>query len=289
MCGGLMAQNQIETYSIYDVNHQDGVNVADATRVVSRAIEQIKDDPQVVDAAALNALLLSIDQRLSAIESKLGIETPNTPEDPEDYFNGHEYVDLGLKDEKGRIIYWATCNLGATSPKDAGLYFAWGATDGYGSNTNDGHIFNWENAPFNNGSSSYDEDYFNSVKNTVCPNGILDCEYDAAVQNWEGSWRMPTREEMVQLQNECTWVRSLIDYSYTVTGPNGNFIVLPASGKRDKDSLTSNGSEGYYWSSSLDVDYCYAARCLYCGNVKDGNFSYNRRIGLNIRPVCVIE
>ena len=36
--------------------------------------------------------------------------------------NGHEFVDLGLPSG----LLWATCNVGADSPEQAGLYFAWG-------------------------------------------------------------------------------------------------------------------------------------------------------------------
>lgn len=48
-----------------------------------------------------------------------------------DPFNGHAYVDLGLKDAQGHTIYWATCNVGATTPEDYGDYFAWGETEPY--------------------------------------------------------------------------------------------------------------------------------------------------------------
>ena len=36
--------------------------------------------------------------------------------------DGHEFVDLGLS------VKWATCNVGASSPKEYGSYFAWGET-----------------------------------------------------------------------------------------------------------------------------------------------------------------
>ena len=41
--------------------------------------------------------------------------------------NGYSYVDLGLP--SGTL--WATCNVGASKPSDAGLYFQWGDTQGY--------------------------------------------------------------------------------------------------------------------------------------------------------------
>lgn len=42
-------------------------------------------------------------------------------------------VDLGLS------VHWAKMNVGASSPEDIRLYFAWGETKGYTSNTSDGH------------------------------------------------------------------------------------------------------------------------------------------------------
>ena len=41
--------------------------------------------------------------------------------------NGHALVDLGLPSG----LLWATCNVGATSPAQTGLYFAWGETTGF--------------------------------------------------------------------------------------------------------------------------------------------------------------
>lgn len=43
---------------------------------------------------------------------------------PDGYINGYGYVDLGLP----RGTKWATCNIGAKSPEEAGDYFAWGET-----------------------------------------------------------------------------------------------------------------------------------------------------------------
>ena len=41
--------------------------------------------------------------------------------------NEHPYVDLDLPSR----TLWATCNVGASNPSDAGLYFQWGDTKGY--------------------------------------------------------------------------------------------------------------------------------------------------------------
>lgn len=75
----LWAQDQIKTYSVYDVNHNDSVTVVDATKVVSRAIKEIVDDPQMVDAAVIKEILQAIYDKIdtnstsiSTIENKLG-------------------------------------------------------------------------------------------------------------------------------------------------------------------------------------------------------------------------
>ena len=50
-------------------------------------------------------------------------------------------VDLGLPSG----TKWANMNVGATSPQESGLYFAWGETTGYTSETTDGRQFDWAN------------------------------------------------------------------------------------------------------------------------------------------------
>ena len=77
---------------------------------------------------------------------------------------------------------------------------------------------NWTHDLFNNGSTSYNKTYFNSVKDTVCPNGVLTKEYDAAAQIMGGYWRMPTDGEFQELLDNTTnsWITN-----YNCTGVNG--------------------------------------------------------------------
>ena len=160
----------------------------------------------------------------------------------------YEYVDLGLPSG----LKWAKCNVGAEKETDYGDYFMWGSTI-----PNNDTPCDWEHAPFNNGSSDYDETYFNSVKDTVCPNGILTKEYDAASQIMGGDWRMPTKAELQELIDYTTneW---FTNYNGTgvngkkFTGSNGNSIFIPAADFRSGSSFY--GREDYngdIWSSSL--------------------------------------
>lgn len=63
--------------------------------------------------------------------------------------------------------------------------------------------------------------------------------------------KLPTKEQLEELKNKCSW--SWTGNGYKVTGPNGNSIVLPASGSRLCDgNVYYVGSFGYYWSSTPD-------------------------------------
>ena len=71
--------------------------------------------------------------------------------------------------------------------------------------------------------------------------------YDEAVSKFGN--RLPTKEQWEELKAECQWTWN--GSGYKVTGPNGNSIVLPASGFRNGDgSVDDVGSYGFYWSSS---------------------------------------
>ena len=156
----------------------------------------------------------------------------------------YSYVDLGLPSG----LKWATRNIGATSETDYGDYFMWGSTT-----PNTASQCNWTNAPFNNGSSSLDVVYFNSVKNTVCPNGILAKEYDAATQIMGNEWRMPTPSDFQELIDSTTkeWTQVKGVNGWKFTGSNGNSIFIPAAGVYNNGSALLEGSGGGVWSSSL--------------------------------------
>lgn len=71
--------------------------------------------------------------------------------------------------------------------------------------------------------------------------------YDEAVSRF-GS-KLPSKEKFEELTSDCKWEWN--GSGYKVTGPNGNSIVLPASGFRFCDrGVSIEGFEGYYWSST---------------------------------------
>ncbi len=308
----VMAQSSIDTYDVCDANLSGDVSVADATTVVNRVLANTPGS-EVVTAKDLNAVLQLIDSRLSALDGRLSAidsqlsaiqtqlgEALAKPDANGMYSNGHDYVDLGLKDSKGRPVYWATCNIGAESPEDYGLYFAWGETEGYTEDTSDGRSFYWDDYKFmQKGKSSwqnitkytfadgltegiwYEGDTFVGDGKTV-----LEPKDDAAHVNWKGDWRMPTSDELTWLKDNCTWSWDSSKQGYTVTGTNGNSIFLPTAGYRYASSLDYAGSDGYYWSSSLSTYDSGRACCLFFDSSDRYMYDNGRDPGHSVRPVC---
>ncbi|MEE1184402.1 MAG: hypothetical protein UHZ06_07990 [Paludibacteraceae bacterium] len=79
--------------------------------------------------------------------------------------------------------------------------------------------------------------------------------YDEAVSKFGN--KLPTKEQLEELKNQCTWTWT--GSGYKVVGPNGNSIYLPAAGYRNcNGNVDRVGSYGYYWSSTPDgSDYAY--------------------------------
>lgn len=71
-------------------------------------------------------------------------------------------------------------------------------------------------------------------------------DYDLAMSLFEKN--MPTKEQWMELVNECNWTWT--GMGYRVTGVNNNSIVLSAAGFRNCEGYVDYvGSKGFYWSS----------------------------------------
>lgn len=203
--------------------------------------------------------------------------------EPTGYKDGYGYVDLGLPSG----LLWAYSNIGATNPEDYGNYYAWGETETK-------ETYDWSTYRYCNGSESTLTKYCNneSYGNEGYTDTLttLEAEDDAATANWGTNWRMPTSTEMQELVDNCdtTWVTiNGINGMLFTSRTNGNSIFLPAAGYRGGDSLSLDGSRGWYWSSSLDTDdpnYAWRLRFLSDYYLMD---YYYRHYGLSVRPVCV--
>ena len=191
--------------------------------------------------------------------------------------NGHDWMDLGLPSG----TKWATMNVGASAPEDYGNYYAWGETS---TKSN----YDWNTYKLCNGSYNTQTKYCTSSSyGTIDNKTTLDLTDDAAYVNWGTSWRMPTKGEQDELRTMCTWTwgkKNGVD-GYTVTGPNGNSIFLPAAGYSNGSDLSVVGYYGGYWCSLLGTSDSYKASYMsFNSSFVDLEGSY-RSYGRSIRPV----
>ena len=195
-------------------------------------------------------------------------------------YGSHDYVDLGLP--SGTL--WATCNVGANSPEEYGNYYAWGETEpkSYYHSSN----YKW----YDSSTSSYTKYVHNTGWGSSTSEISLEIEDDAARANWGGDWRMPTLDEIKELNNSsyCTWTATTLNgvNGYQVTSKkNGKYIFLPAAGYRYGSSLSNAGSYGYYWSSSLYSSDSFYACYLYFNSDSHNWYLSDRFFGRTVRPV----
>lgn len=197
-----------------------------------------------------------------------------------DKTNGHEYVDLGLP--SGTL--WATCNIGADTPEEYGDYFAWGETE-------PDTKYTWVYYKYCNGTSSSMTKYCTRTKDGRPDYKIeLDLADDAAYRNWGKNWRMPSEDQIRELENNNY---TTIEWT-TLNGVNGNKITsksngrslfLPAAGIYDDDDLNEVGSRGYYWSRIVYNESSSSAIVLFFRSDLFGYSIQSRRYGFPVRPV----
>lgn len=133
--------------------------------------------------------------------------------------NGHEYLDLGLPSGNK----WATCNVGASKPTEAGNFYSYGSIIPAKS-------FNWIS------------DNYHPISGNP--------KYDAARKDWGSPWEIPLKEDFEELIKYCKWEWTSINsqIGYKVIGPNGKFIFLPSHGIYTDRLLVPQ--ESSFWSGS---------------------------------------
>ena len=188
-------------------------------------------------------------------------------------------VDLGLS------VKWACYNVGASVPEGYGGYYAWGETE-------EKSNYYWKTYKYwsdrNGDGDGYGYAGADEGENTNIGSNISGTSYDVAHVKWGGSWRMPTLDEIKELCNKCSWEWTSVNgvNGHKVTGPNGNSIFLPAAGHRYGTDVYRRGSDGSYWSATLNDDGSGDACGLYFGSGGlDWDYYYFRYIGHTVRPV----
>lgn len=189
--------------------------------------------------------------------------------------NGYKYVDLGLPSG----LKWATCNVGATSPKESGDYFAWGEIQP----KSEYSLSNY---------TLYGKDGSElSSAGIIDSRHIITISYDTANINWGGSWRMPTLNDILELIDTCIWRWTKLHntYGYEVIGPNNLSIFLPVTGFKHNNELYDKYAN--YWCADLSCwligspNYTVGAYVLNFGENFIQTTGDSCSDGLTIRPV----
>lgn len=178
-----------------------------------------------------------------------------------------DYVDLGLS------VKWAKANVGADAPEKAGGYYSWSETSTKSSYWRENYSY------CNNNSNQYIFKYTNPLS-TICGT-----QYDVATEVMGNGWRMPTREEAVELIYSCTWEGAELNgvNGMMATGPNGRKIFFPHVGHKKQDKGVVSGT--WLWtgeSPSKSDDSAY-----YIGLYSQPELELEWKAwGLNVRAVC---
>lgn len=194
-----------------------------------------------------------------------------------------DMVDMGLS------VKWASWNLGASRPENNGGYYAWGEVE-----TKDRYDIWYENYKWCSGSENTITKYCTTSDwGTIDNKTVLDKDDDAAAVNLGEYWRIPTKEEWLELidTDNCIWIwtiRNGVRGRQVTSKKTGNSIFLPASGGRYDGlhkALHSVGETGFYWSANLHPD---ASRSAWQVNLADFEDHLSHRYnGITIRPVWV--
>ena len=190
------------------------------------------------------------------------------------------YIDLGLPSG----TKWANMNVGASSPEEYGMYFAWGETSAKSS-------YSWDNYMCPEMACGKPGDpVFDLVGDKA---DIAGTKFDAATINWGESWSMPTAKQVEELASNC--YSSLV----TINGVqcrklksqiNGNEIIFPLAGARWFEDFAYEGELGYYWASTLrQGGYVSPCRFIVRDDAHGWGWSMggenDRFCGFPIRPV----
>lgn len=185
----------------------------------------------------------------------------------------HEYVDLGLP--SGTL--WATMNIGATSPEDYGDYFSWG-------DTSPKNYYDWSTCNWCDGVFSFTK--YNDTDGKT----ELDPEDDAATANWGAMWHMPSKEQIIELIDNCTclWTeKNGVKGQLLISKINGASLFFPAGGNAGGGSHYNVGTKGWFLSRTIEGWFAYSLQITSSGANLD---HYGRReLGFPVRAVRVSQ
>lgn len=168
--------------------------------------------------------------KLTKTKGKTYKTKPTKPKEENNLINYGplDYVDLDLPSG----LKWAACNLGATKPWEEGNKYKWGAIK----------------------TEQRRSAYGYRDLGVVNSKGNLNPNYDDATIEWGEEWRMPTREEFIDLVRYCNWefteLNGICGYKVSSKKNSSKWIFLPKV-EIFETSLVKDVCRAFYWSSTM--------------------------------------
>jgi len=150
-------------------------------------------------------------------------------------------VDLGLS------VKWADCFLGAQSPDEEGVKYAWGMLKSTGKS--DLAYYDY-----------YKDGEYLNIGSVISGNE----KYDVATATLGGKWRMPTIEEALELTEKCKFDQEYFLITEKTkreryVADNGNSIIFTYKNKKIAGGIITDSP---IWTGSIDRDNQEKAYCF---------------------------
>lgn len=177
------------------------------------------------------------------------------------YANEREFGRRMVKLFEDSDILWSNINMGASSIDDGGDYYAWGETE--------------TKSEFTKANYTY----------TGNLEDIAGSSNDVAHVKWGGLWTMPTKADLEELINRCTWteVTKYGQPMYKLVGDTGDSLFIIKSGSKSDQS-----SKVYMWTSNLNATEGVNSETAYSSNFFENTRTIDavsRYLGYTVRPV----
>ena len=214
---------------------------------------------------------IKVRDKRSGQESEIKVTVvSNCPDD-----NHPHAIDLGLPSG----TKWACCNVGATSPRQKGGYYAWGETE-------EKNLYDYSTYIHCDGSWDTCHDLGDCISGT---------EHDVAHVKWGGEWQMPSLEQMTELLHSRLYIWEVedvdnYDVGVIIKAKNNNYIFMPVTGWFQGDGFQNPKDASSYWLGTKSRNesngaYNIAFGWYLSGFQIDDYYFNSRAMGHAVRPV----
>ena len=110
-------------------------------------------------------------------------------------------------------------------------------------------------------------------------------ESGVVATSWGISWKTPDKEDIQELLDECEWTWTTLNgvAGFSIKGPNGNTMFLPAAGTKNGDAVSGFGSLAYYQTASKNAQQTWVLQSS--ATIKELIAALLSSEGYPIRPV----